>query len=168
MLFSTPNGAFSLLEIFTGDSNRRQPSLIGEDFWIGELLCSVDVCFSLHFSSGIFPPVTLPWTLTLFSLGCLWFFLLRGFGCLIYSKLLSDALREAISTIIAQSNEKQQKFTETTELQIGLNNYDPQNVKHFSGSVKLPHSTIEDEDLHAWRCSTPIRLTVLFSFVAVS
>ncbi|KAL4362099.1 hypothetical protein GQ457_04G030310 [Hibiscus cannabinus] len=111
MLFSTPNGAFSLLEIFTGDSNRRQPS-------------------------------------------CLWFFLLRGFGCLIYSKLLSDALREAISTIIAQSNEKQQKFTETTELQIGLNNYDPRNVKHFSGSVKLPHSTIEDEDLHAWRCST--------------
>ncbi|KAL4384933.1 hypothetical protein GQ457_15G022830 [Hibiscus cannabinus] len=128
MLFSTPNGAFSLLEIFTGDSNRRQPSLI-------------DVYG---------------------------FFLLRGFGCLIYSKLLSDALREAISTIIAQSNEKQQKFTETTELQIGLNNYDPQNVKHFSGSVKLPHSTIEDEDLHAWRCSTPIRLIVLFSFVAVS
>ncbi|KAK8987831.1 hypothetical protein V6N11_065437, partial [Hibiscus sabdariffa] len=54
-------------------------------------------------------------------------------------KLHSDALREAISTIIAQSNEKQHKFTETIELQIGLKNYDPQNVKHFSGSVKLPH-----------------------------
>ncbi|KAL4283690.1 hypothetical protein GQ457_16G029690 [Hibiscus cannabinus] len=145
MLFSTPNGAFSLLEIFTGDSNRRQPS---------------SSCPTLNFCYTIF--------LFYCYLDVYGFFLLRGFGCLIYSKLLSDALREAISTIIAQSNEKQQKFTETTELQIGLNNYDPRNVKHFSGSVKLPHSTIEDEDLHAWRCSTPIRLIVLFSFVAVS
>ncbi|KAL4304328.1 hypothetical protein GQ457_10G007650 [Hibiscus cannabinus] len=55
------------------------------------------------------------------------------------SKLQSDALREAISTIVAQSKEKQRKFTETIELQVGLKNYDPQKDKRFSGSVKLPH-----------------------------
>ncbi|KAE8711462.1 60S ribosomal protein L10a [Hibiscus syriacus] len=55
------------------------------------------------------------------------------------SKLQSDALREAISTIVAQSKEKQRKFIETIELQIGLKNYDPQKDKRFSGSVKLPH-----------------------------
>ncbi|WRX33744.1 Ribosomal protein uL1/ribosomal biogenesis protein - like 6 [Theobroma cacao] len=55
------------------------------------------------------------------------------------SKLQSDALREAISTIVAQSKEKNRKFTETIELQIGLKNYDPQKDKRFSGSVKLPH-----------------------------
>ncbi|MBA0756694.1 hypothetical protein Gogos_021473, partial [Gossypium gossypioides] len=54
-------------------------------------------------------------------------------------KLQSDALREAISTIVANSKEKSRKFTETIELQIGLKNYDPQKDKRFSGSVKLPH-----------------------------
>ncbi|KAE8733054.1 60S ribosomal protein L10a [Hibiscus syriacus] len=52
------------------------------------------------------------------------------------SKLQSDALREAISTIVAQSKEKQRKFTETIELQIGLKNYDPQKDKRFSGSAE--------------------------------
>ena len=56
-----------------------------------------------------------------------------------YSKLQSDALREAISSIFADSGEKKRKFTETIELQIGLKNYDPQKDKRFSGSVKLPH-----------------------------
>jgi hypothetical protein len=37
------------------------------------------------------------------------------------------------------SKEKNRKFTETIELQIGLKNYDPQKDKRFSGSVKLPH-----------------------------
>ncbi|KAL0537897.1 hypothetical protein IC582_026888 [Cucumis melo] len=55
------------------------------------------------------------------------------------SKLQSDALREAISSIFADSGEKKRKFTETIELQIGLKNYDPQKDKRFSGSVKLPH-----------------------------
>ncbi|XP_039018845.1 60S ribosomal protein L10a-like [Hibiscus syriacus] len=55
------------------------------------------------------------------------------------SKLQSDALGEAISTIVAQSKEKQRKFTETIELQIWLKNYDPQKDERFSGSVKLPH-----------------------------
>uniref|UniRef100_A0A0E0G5P0 Ribosomal protein n=1 Tax=Oryza nivara TaxID=4536 RepID=A0A0E0G5P0_ORYNI len=51
----------------------------------------------------------------------------------------SDALREAISQIANDSREKQRKFVETIELQIGLKNYDPQKDKRFSGSVKLPH-----------------------------
>ncbi|KAL9673389.1 hypothetical protein QQ045_029645 [Rhodiola kirilowii] len=55
------------------------------------------------------------------------------------SKLQSDAVREAISGIMADAKEKQRKFTETIELQIGLKNYDPQKDKRFSGSVKLPH-----------------------------
>ncbi|KAF2300810.1 hypothetical protein GH714_016003 [Hevea brasiliensis] len=55
------------------------------------------------------------------------------------SKLQSEALREAISTIMASSKEKKRNFTETIELQIGLKNYDPQKDKRFSGSVKLPH-----------------------------
>lgn len=57
----------------------------------------------------------------------------------LYSKLQSDALREAISVIKNDCAEKKRKFTETIELQIGLKNYDPQKDKRFSGSVKLPH-----------------------------
>ncbi|PHU29712.1 60S ribosomal protein L10a [Capsicum chinense] len=53
--------------------------------------------------------------------------------------LQSEALREAISVIKNDANEKKRKFTETIELQIGLKNYDPQKDKRFSGSVKLPH-----------------------------
>ncbi|PHT69119.1 60S ribosomal protein L10a [Capsicum annuum] len=55
------------------------------------------------------------------------------------SKLQSEAVREAISTIKNDSAEKKRKFSETIELQIGLKNYDPQKDKRFSGSVKLPH-----------------------------
>ncbi|CAH9052315.1 unnamed protein product [Cuscuta europaea] len=55
------------------------------------------------------------------------------------SKLQSDAVREAISQIMGDCKEKNRKFTETIELQIGLKNYDPQKDKRFSGSVKLPH-----------------------------
>ncbi|KAF3648803.1 60S ribosomal protein L10a [Capsicum annuum] len=61
------------------------------------------------------------------------------FSTLIASKLQSEALREAISVIKNDANEKKRKFTETIELQIGLKNYDPQKDKRFSGSVKLPH-----------------------------
>jgi len=56
-----------------------------------------------------------------------------------FSKLQSEALREAITAITTQSREKNRKFPETIELQIGLKNYDPQKDKRFSGSVKLPH-----------------------------
>ncbi|KAM0897807.1 hypothetical protein ACQ4PT_022320 [Festuca glaucescens] len=55
------------------------------------------------------------------------------------SKLQSDSLREAITAITNESREKNCKFVETIELQIGLKNYDPQKDKRFSGSVKLPH-----------------------------
>ncbi|KAF3972606.1 hypothetical protein CMV_003899 [Castanea mollissima] len=55
------------------------------------------------------------------------------------SKLQSDTLREAISTLFTGSKDKKRNFTETIELQIGLKNYDPQKDKRFSGSVKLPH-----------------------------
>jgi len=55
------------------------------------------------------------------------------------SKLQGDTIREAISTILTLVKEKERKFTETIELQIGLKNYDPQKDKRFSGSVKLPH-----------------------------
>lgn len=55
------------------------------------------------------------------------------------SKLQSDAVREAISQIVAEVKEKKRNFVETIELQIGLKNYDPQKDKRFSGSVRLPH-----------------------------
>ncbi|KAK7266543.1 hypothetical protein RIF29_19191 [Crotalaria pallida] len=55
------------------------------------------------------------------------------------SKLQSDAVREAISGIMTDSKEKNRKFVETIELQIGLKNYDPQKDKRFSSFVKLPY-----------------------------
>ncbi|KAK8513338.1 hypothetical protein V6N12_052535 [Hibiscus sabdariffa] len=51
----------------------------------------------------------------------------------------SGAHMLSTSTEGTQSKEKQRKFTEIIELQIGLKNYDPQKDKRFSGSVKLPH-----------------------------
>jgi large subunit ribosomal protein L10Ae len=53
--------------------------------------------------------------------------------------LQTEALKEAISLVVSEAREKNRKFTETIELQIGLKNYDPQKDKRFSGSVKLPH-----------------------------
>lgn len=47
-------------------------------------------------------------------------------------------LRETITALLAASKEKNRKFVETIELQIGLKNYDPQKDKRFSGTVKLP------------------------------
>ncbi|ORX90277.1 60S ribosomal protein L1-B [Basidiobolus meristosporus CBS 931.73] len=55
------------------------------------------------------------------------------------SKVSVAAVRECVRTLLAESKEKQRKFTETVELQIGLKNYDPQRDKRFSGTVKLPH-----------------------------
>nr|CAG4649659.1 EOG090X0CZV [Scapholeberis mucronata]SVE93866.1 EOG090X0CZV [Scapholeberis mucronata] len=55
------------------------------------------------------------------------------------SKVSRDTLYEAVNTILAQSAEKQRKFTETVEIQFGLKNYDPQKDKRFSGTVKLKH-----------------------------
>ena len=61
----------------------------------------------------------------------------KCFAC--NSKLQSEALREAITTVVTKAKDKKRNFTETIELQIGLKNYDPQKDKRFSGSVKLPH-----------------------------
>lgn len=52
------------------------------------------------------------------------------------SKIQVPAVRESIRTILKESQEKDRKFTETIELQIGLKNYDPQRDKRFSGTVK--------------------------------
>jgi len=54
------------------------------------------------------------------------------------SKLNGDLLREYIHDMMEKSKEKDRKFKETIELQIGLKNYDPQKDKRFSGTVKLP------------------------------
>jgi|EP00227_Mantoniella_beaufortii_P007870 large subunit ribosomal protein L10Ae len=54
------------------------------------------------------------------------------------SKLNSDTLREGLTLLLAKSKEKNRKFTETVELQIGLKQYDPQKDKRFNGTVKLP------------------------------
>lgn len=48
-------------------------------------------------------------------------------------------MRLAVRKVIDRSKEKQRKFVETVELQIGLKNYDTSKDKRFSGSVKLPH-----------------------------
>eukprot|EP00242_Pyramimonas_sp_CCMP2087_P014884 CAMPEP_0198207770 /NCGR_PEP_ID=MMETSP1445-20131203/11185_1 /TAXON_ID=36898 /ORGANISM="Pyramimonas sp., Strain CCMP2087" /LENGTH=216 /DNA_ID=CAMNT_0043880917 /DNA_START=83 /DNA_END=733 /DNA_ORIENTATION=- len=55
------------------------------------------------------------------------------------SKLSAETLRDCVQTILTLSKEKERKFTETIELQVGLKNYDPQKDKRFSGSVTLPN-----------------------------
>lgn len=55
------------------------------------------------------------------------------------SKLSTETLKEAITAILAASEEKKRNFQETIELQIGLKNYDTQKDKRFSGVVKLPN-----------------------------
>merc|ERR1711871_850487 len=55
------------------------------------------------------------------------------------SKIAPEMMRDSIEEILNASKEKQRKFLETIELQIGLKNYDPQKDKRFSGTVKLPY-----------------------------
>ena len=57
---------------------------------------------------------------------------------MVRSKLSPDVLRECVQTILSLSKEKERKFTETIELQVGLKNYDPQKDKRFNGTVSLP------------------------------
>lgn len=52
------------------------------------------------------------------------------------SKLSVSSVRASIKDLLQSSSEKQRKFVETIELQIGLKNYDPQRDKRFSGTVK--------------------------------
>lgn len=53
------------------------------------------------------------------------------------SKVSRDTITESVNAILAASQEKKRKFTETVELQISLKNYDPQKDKRFSGTVRL-------------------------------
>eukprot|EP01053_Blabericola_migrator_P004065 Blabericola_migrator_1__4064@NODE_2239_length_3070_cov_133_593407_g464_i1_p2_GENE_NODE_2239_length_3070_cov_133_593407_g464_i1NODE_2239_length_3070_cov_133_593407_g464_i1_p2_ORF_typecomplete_len216_score58_54Ribosomal_L1/PF00687_21/1_7e60_NODE_2239_length_3070_cov_133_593407_g464_i1148795 len=53
------------------------------------------------------------------------------------SKIPTDVLEEAIEKVL--NPEKQRKFLETVELQVGIKDYDPQRDKRFSGTVRLPH-----------------------------
>ena len=55
---------------------------------------------------------------------------------LFFSKLSREAVNEAVATVLARSQEKKRKFTETVELQVALKNYDPQRDKRFAGTVK--------------------------------
>eukprot|EP00088_Acartia_fossae_P007300 TRINITY_DN1340_c0_g1_i5.p1 TRINITY_DN1340_c0_g1~~TRINITY_DN1340_c0_g1_i5.p1 ORF type:complete len:231 (+),score=86.02 TRINITY_DN1340_c0_g1_i5:44-694(+) len=55
------------------------------------------------------------------------------------SKVSKDTLYECVNAILDGAKEKQRKFVETVDLQIGLKNYDPQKDKRFSGTVKLRH-----------------------------
>eukprot|EP00439_Symbiodinium_sp_Y106_P067520 s2135_g11.t1 len=55
------------------------------------------------------------------------------------SKLNIDNLKKGIAGILEGSKEKQRKFLETVELQIGLKDYDTQRDKRFAGTIKLPH-----------------------------
>merc|ERR1711926_36753 len=57
----------------------------------------------------------------------------------IMSKVSKDTLYECVNAVLAASKEKNRKFTETVDLQVGLKNYDPQKDKRFSGTVKLRH-----------------------------
>ena len=47
-----------------------------------------------------------------------------------------DTLFECVQAVLKESKEKNRKFVETIDLQIGLKNYDPQKDKRFSGTVK--------------------------------
>merc|ERR1711973_206750 len=55
------------------------------------------------------------------------------------SKVSKETLYECVNAVLAASKEKNRKFTETVDLQVGLKNYDPQKDKRFSGTVKLRH-----------------------------
>jgi len=52
------------------------------------------------------------------------------------SKVPKETLYECVQAVLAAAKEKQRKFVETVDLQIGLKNYDPQKDKRFSGTVK--------------------------------
>jgi len=55
------------------------------------------------------------------------------------SKLNVETLKTALKDILEGSKEKERKFMETVDLQIGLKDYDTQRDKRFAGTVQLPH-----------------------------
>jgi large subunit ribosomal protein L10Ae len=67
---------------------------------------------------------------------------LNPYPLIIYSKISTAAVRQAINDMLAAANapESKRNFTETVELQIGLKNYDVKHDKRFSGTIRLPHT----------------------------
>merc|ERR1711929_73660 len=58
----------------------------------------------------------------------------------IMSKITVAGVRTNVQQLLEYSLEtKKRNFVETSELQIGLKNYDPQRDKRFSGTIKLPN-----------------------------
>merc|ERR1712033_41192 len=55
------------------------------------------------------------------------------------SKVPKETLYDCVNAVLNGSKDKQRKFLESVDLQIGLKNYDPQKDKRFSGTVKLKH-----------------------------
>merc|ERR1719429_114274 len=55
------------------------------------------------------------------------------------SKVPKETLYECVQAVLSAATDKQRKFVETVDLQVGLKNYDPQKDKRFSGTVKLRH-----------------------------
>lgn len=47
-------------------------------------------------------------------------------------------MHDAVSAVLAHSQNKKRNFIETIEIQIGLKNYDPARDKRIGGSIKLP------------------------------
>jgi len=55
------------------------------------------------------------------------------------SKITVAGVRQNVAELLEYSLEtKKRNFLETVELQLGLQNYDPQRDKRFSGTIKLP------------------------------
>mmetsp|Transcript_56988 Transcript_56988/g.137740 ORF Transcript_56988/g.137740 Transcript_56988/m.137740 type:complete len:224 (+) Transcript_56988:74-745(+) len=56
------------------------------------------------------------------------------------SKLSRETVEKAIQEVVAKSQEKKRKFTETIELQVALKNFDPARDRPIKGSVALPNA----------------------------
>ncbi|XP_017057408.1 60S ribosomal protein L10a-2 [Drosophila ficusphila] len=59
-----------------------------------------------------------------------------------FSKVSRDALFKAVENILQDSQAKELHCLETVELQIGLNDYDPEKWKTFYGSTLLQHLAV--------------------------
>merc|ERR1712007_61251 len=60
------------------------------------------------------------------------------------SKINRDQILKMSQGEGEEGEKRKRNFTESIELQIMLKNYDPQKDKRFSGTVKLPHMSVED------------------------
>ena len=57
------------------------------------------------------------------------------------SRVNNEIIMNALTEILKDSQTAVRKHTETVELHINLQKYDPQKDKRFSGSISLPHIT---------------------------